>query len=117
MTDEAKRWRSTWGIVFRWGASSVSHCCSTFRTRQDKGFRPIETPRGADSAAEAAALLEVDYDGMCQQVWMKRKDPQFSFASIVTQQGRAMLTFDYQRVSLGLHRETPGLHPRSQFRQ
>ncbi len=32
---------------------------------------------------------------------MKRKDPQFSFASIATQQGRAMLTFDYQRCPLG----------------
>ena len=37
----------------------------------------------------------------CQQVWMKREDSQFRFASIATPQGRVMLTFDYQRFPLG----------------
>ncbi len=69
--------------------------------RQDKGFRPIRVSHGAESTAEAAVLLEVNYDGRRQEVWMKREDPQFRFASIVTRQGRVMLSFDYQQVPLG----------------
>ncbi len=68
--------------------------------RQDRGFRSQTLPRGKETGEEAAALLEVDYDGTHQLVWLKRDDPQYGFASMVTERGRVTLSFDYQKLSL-----------------
>ncbi len=69
--------------------------------RQDMGFRSVAVSQGAGDRNEAAALLELCYDGTCQQIWLQRGDPEYRFASVLTSQGRVMLSFDYRKLPLG----------------
>jgi hypothetical protein len=71
------------------------------RARQDVRFLPVESATERAAEAEAAALIELTYEGQSRQVWLQRNDPQYGFQRIFTEHGWIELTCDYDTVPLG----------------